>query len=187
MWVWTVGLKNCWKSRKKASRSEAGPLYIEWRATWKKKTELKKSLTLKRQQRNAIQTTPSLGGFRKLPPPLNEGLPSSAKYRYYSEVTAGQAIEMHHSAFKLLVKSKNKQSIEYIKLTNSMAYRTRRFNAAFTRALQQFLSWAQSTLFPALIPISSRSILILSSHLRLGLSKCIFNNNNNNNNNNYYY
>ena len=41
----------------------------------------------------------------------------------------------------------------------SMAYGTWRFNAAFTRALQQFLSRAESTQFPALIPISSRSIL----------------------------
>ena len=55
-----------------------------------------------------------------------------------------------------------------------MAYGTRRFNAAFTRALQKFLSWAESTRFPALIPISSRSILILSSHLRLDLPKGLF-------------
>ena len=31
-----------------------------------------------------------------------------------------------------------------------MAYGTCRFNAAFTRALQKFLSWAESTQFPAL-------------------------------------
>ena len=43
-----------------------------------------------------------------------------------------------------------------------MAYGTRRFNAAFIRAL------------PALIPISSRSILILSSYLRLGFPKGLF-------------
>jgi hypothetical protein len=55
-----------------------------------------------------------------------------------------------------------------------MVYRTRRFNAAFTRALQLSLSWAEWTPFPALIPWSSRSILILSSHLRLGLPKGLF-------------
>ena len=33
---------------------------------------------------------------------------------------------------------------------------------------------AESTQFPALIPIYSRSILILSSHLRLGLPKGLF-------------
>ena len=33
---------------------------------------------------------------------------------------------------------------------------------------------AESTQLPALIPISSRSILILSSHLRLGLPKGLF-------------
>ena len=46
-----------------------------------------------------------------------------------------------------------------------MAHGTRRFNA---------LSWAESTQLPALIPISSRSVLILSSHLRLGLPKGLF-------------
>ena len=59
-------------------------------------------------------------------------------------------------------------------LTNSMAYGTQRFNAAFTRALEYSLSWAESTQLPALIPISWRSILIISSHLRLGLPKGIF-------------
>ena len=52
-----------------------------------------------------------------------------------------------------------------------MAYGTRRFNVAFTRALVEFLSWAESTQFLVLIPISSRLILILSSHLILGLPK----------------
>ena len=33
---------------------------------------------------------------------------------------------------------------------------------------------AESSQFPALIPISSRSILIFSSHLRLGLPKGLF-------------
>ena len=55
-----------------------------------------------------------------------------------------------------------------------MAYGIRRFNAALTRALQWFLSWAESTQFSALIPISSRSIIILSSHLRQGLPKGLF-------------
>ena len=77
--------------------------------------ELKNSITLTRQQRNTLQTTPSPGGVRELPPSLKEDLPSSAKNRYYSEVAAGQTIEMHHNTFKLFVKSKNNQSIEYIK------------------------------------------------------------------------
>ena len=42
-----------------------------------------------------------------------------------------------------------------------------KFNAAFTRAFQESLSWAKSILFPVLIPISLRSIILLSSHLRL--------------------
>ena len=44
-----------------------------------------------------------------------EDLPSSAKNRYYSEVTAGQTVEMHHNTFKLFVKNKNNQSIKNIK------------------------------------------------------------------------
>ena len=55
-----------------------------------------------------------------------------------------------------------------------MAYGTRRFNAAFTRALQWSLFRVESTQFLVLILISLRSILTLSSHLRLGLPKCLF-------------
>ena len=44
-----------------------------------------------------------------------------------------------------------------------MAYGTRRF-----------LFWTETTQLPALIPISSRSILILSSHLRWGLPNGLF-------------
>ena len=51
-------------------------------------------------------------------------------------------------------------------LTNSIAYGTRRFNAAFT--------WAELTQFFVWRPISLRSYLILSSHLRLGLPKGLF-------------
>ena len=57
--------------------------------------------------------------------------------------------------------------------TNSMVYGTRRINAPFTRAPQQSLSSAESTQFLVLIPIYLRSILIWSSHLRLGLSKAL--------------
>ena len=52
--------------------------------------------------------------------------------------------------------------------------RTRRFNAAFTRAFQQSLPWSNSTKFLVSIPISLISILILSSHLRLDLPKGLF-------------
>jgi hypothetical protein len=45
-------------------------------------------------------------------------------------------------------------------------YGTQRFIAVFTRALHWFLSWARS--------ISLRSILILSTHLRLGLPSGLF-------------
>ena len=55
-----------------------------------------------------------------------------------------------------------------------MAYGTRRFNAAFTRALEQYLSWAEWIQFLVLIPISLRCILVVSSHLCLGLPKSLF-------------
>jgi hypothetical protein len=58
-----------------------------------------------------------------------------------------------------------------INFINSMAYGTRRFNTAFTRVLQKSLSLAESTQLLVLLHISLRSILILSSHLRLGLPK----------------
>jgi hypothetical protein len=54
-----------------------------------------------------------------------------------------------------------------------MVYGTRRFNAAFTRALQS-VSEAETTHFLVLTPISLRSILILSTPLRPGLPKVLF-------------
>ena len=55
----------------------------------------------------------------------------------------------------------------------STAFVTLNFNAA-TRALQLYLSWANSIHFIILIPICLRSILILSFHLHIGLPKCLF-------------
>ena len=55
-----------------------------------------------------------------------------------------------------------------------MAYGTRRHNAAFIHKGSPIISCAKSTQFLVLIPISLRSILILSSNLRLGLLKGIF-------------
>ena len=51
-------------------------------------------------------------------------------------------------------------------LTNAMTYETRRFYAAFTSALQ-----VESTQFLVLITIYLIFILILSSHLHLGVPK----------------
>jgi hypothetical protein len=55
-----------------------------------------------------------------------------------------------------------------------MTYGTRMSNASSRRAHQQFLCWAESTQVLVLIPIFIRSILILSSHLILGLPKGLF-------------
>ena len=55
-----------------------------------------------------------------------------------------------------------------------MAYGIWKFDVAFTRTLQKFLSCVESTQFLVLIPIYLRSILILSSHLRLGLPRGLF-------------
>jgi hypothetical protein len=55
-----------------------------------------------------------------------------------------------------------------------LSYGTRRFNTAFTKARHWTLFWASRILFAPSKPISLRSILILSSHLRLGLpSNCL--------------
>ena len=55
-----------------------------------------------------------------------------------------------------------------------MTYETRRFNTEFTWPLQKSLFRAKSTQFLVLIPIYLRSILILSSHLRVDLPKGLF-------------
>jgi hypothetical protein len=59
----------------------------------------------------------------------------------------------------------------YKLITNSVAYNTRMFTAAFSRALQQSLPCTKLTQFLVLIPICLRSILIWSSHLHLDLPK----------------
>jgi hypothetical protein len=53
-------------------------------------------------------------------------------------------------------------------------YWTRRFITVFTRALTWFLSWARSIQAIPSHPISLRSTLILSTHLRLGLPSGCF-------------
>ena len=67
------------------------------------------------------------------------------------------------------------------KLTGSAAsqkipriFGTRKFLTVFTRARHMSLSWANSIESPQPPPTSWRSILILSSHLRLGLLNCLF-------------
>jgi hypothetical protein len=52
-------------------------------------------------------------------------------------------------------------------------YRTRRFNTEFTRALHLFLSWARIIHSKLPHPTSPRSILILSTHLRLSLPRAL--------------
>jgi hypothetical protein len=60
-------------------------------------------------------------------------------------------------------------------LKNSPAfYGTRRFITVFTRALHWSRSWARSIQSIPSYPISLRSILILSNHLRLGLPSRLF-------------
>ena len=57
---------------------------------------------------------------------------------------------------------------------SSTFYGTRRFITAFTSARHLPLFWASSMRFMPLDPTSWRSILILSSHLRLGLPSGLF-------------
>jgi hypothetical protein len=56
----------------------------------------------------------------------------------------------------------------------SRIFGTRRFITVLTSARQPSLSWANSIKSPQLPPTSWRSILILSSHLRLGLPIVLF-------------
>ena len=53
-------------------------------------------------------------------------------------------------------------------------YGTRNFITILTTARHLFLSWANSIQSPQPLPTSSRSILTLSSHLRLGLPNGLF-------------
>jgi hypothetical protein len=50
-----------------------------------------------------------------------------------------------------------------------LSYETRRFITVFTKARHWTLSWVGWIQFDPSIPISLRSVLMLSSHLRLGL------------------
>jgi len=52
-------------------------------------------------------------------------------------------------------------------------YGTRRFIIVYIRSLHCSISWARYIQSPTSHPIFTRSILILSSHLRLHLSSCI--------------
>jgi hypothetical protein len=61
----------------------------------------------------------------------------------------------------------------YLFITNSMAHETQKLHAIFTGIFQLSLSWMELAQFLVLTHIPLRSILILSSHLRLGLPKGI--------------
>jgi hypothetical protein len=67
------------------------------------------------------------------------------------------------------------RSCQFCLLKNFTAfYGTRRFITMFTKALHWSLSWARSIQSTPSHPISLRSILILSSRLRLGLPSALF-------------
>ena len=55
-----------------------------------------------------------------------------------------------------------------------MVYKTRRLNAKFTRVFQKSLSLFESIKFLVLTRVSSRSILVLSFHIRLGFPRGLF-------------
>ena len=82
---------------------------------------------------------------------------------------AGQWVAARAPSWTVAVTAPNSVSKQ-----NSVAYGTRRFNAAFTTTLQYSLSLAESLQLLVSIPISLRSILILSSQLLIGLPKGLF-------------
>jgi hypothetical protein len=69
---------------------------------------------------------------------------------------------------------RNCQLCNHSRTSQRSMYGTRRFITAFTRALHWSLSWARSIQSIPSNPISVRSILILSTHLRLGLPNGLF-------------
>jgi hypothetical protein len=58
--------------------------------------------------------------------------------------------------------------------TSCFLYGTQRFITVFTIARHWTLSWASRMQFASSIPVSPRPILMLSSHLRLGLPSGLF-------------
>jgi hypothetical protein len=68
------------------------------------------------------------------------------------------------------------EKLTLARLVNNFSayYRTRMLITTFTRARHWSLSWARWIQFTPSHPISLRSILLLSSHLRLGLPSGLF-------------
>ena len=95
-------------------------------------------------------------------------------YKGHRNVTAALQSKMYTNFLTYLLTPWSRVLLE--KLTGSAAsqeipriFGTRRFITVLTSALQLSLSWADSIQSPQPPPTSWRSILILSSHLRLGL------------------
>jgi hypothetical protein len=72
----------------------------------------------------------------------------------------------HFMVQDIIWKSDNHSACQKI---SSFLYETRRFITVFTKARRWTLPWASRIQFVPSIPISLRSSLLLSSHLRLGL------------------
>ena len=70
--------------------------------------------------------------------------------------------------------AKSRIYIKGEKLFNSTAYGILRFNVALKGLSNYAYLWAESTQCLVLLHISLGSILILSTHLRLGLPKYLF-------------
>jgi hypothetical protein len=90
--------------------------------------------------------------------------------RYTHKILVGKSTSLTHS----LIHSWNWALLEKLPIAQPLKkfpafYGTRRFITAFTRALHWSLSWARSIQSLPSHPTSLRSILIVSTHLRLGL------------------
>ena len=96
----------------------------------------------------------------------------SERVRYYKQMTIGIKFQYKHILTYLLTPWSTvpleKLVLQLVKKFPAF-YGTRKFITVFTSARKLSLSWANSIQSPQPPPTSCRSILILSSHLRLGL------------------
>jgi hypothetical protein len=89
-------------------------------------------------------------------------------------LTAAYYTRVISCSWKSNVQVRNSKFYHISTLTNSMAYGTRKFIAPVTNVRHWVISWTRTSQFSSRTPTSRRSLLILSSHRRLGHPKGLF-------------